>query len=86
MSIQDFCEFVTATPSVMQLVLCTFITFVVVYRWDILSWIKFNHPKMKRFKVLKCETCFAFWFCLLISTNLITAMIGYLIFNFYEKD
>lgn len=86
MSIRDLFDHVISTPSVMQLVLCTWISFVAVYRWGITRWIKYNFVPYKKYKVLECETCFSFWFCCLISTNLITGMIAYLIFNFYEKN
>lgn len=73
------------TPTLLQFVLSTLITFVVVYRWAVPRWIRLNHPKLGDYKVLKCETCFSFWLCLLISTNLTTAAAAYLLYNFYEK-
>lgn len=74
------------TPSLLRLALCTFITFVAVYRWGLPRFLTLNFPKLKKYKVLNCESCFAFWLCLLISTNLLTGIIAYLVYNFYEKD
>ncbi len=77
---------VLSTPTLLQLALCTLTTFVAVYRWGVPRWIRLNYPKLGAYKVLKCETCFSFWLCLLISTNLTTAAAAYLLYNFYERN
>lgn len=86
MNIEDLFDYFIQTPSILKLALCTFITFVVVYRWGLQRMIRYHFPTLKKHKILNCETCFGFWFCLLISTNLLTGVIAYLIYNFYEKN
>lgn len=78
---------ITATPTVLQLVLSTFVTFVIVYRWNIQRHLRYKvFTRFSESKILNCDTCFGFWLCLLISTNLTTAAAAYLLYNFYGKD
>lgn len=63
-----------------------FLVFVMVYRWGINRLIYLNWPKAKRIKSIYCSTCFAFWLTLLISTNVLTAAMAFLIYSFYEKN
>ena len=77
---------VTCVPLLFWFALYIFISFVVVYRWSAPQYLRLRFPKLEKSKILNCETCFTFWLCLLISTNLLTAITAYLISNFYEKD
>lgn len=86
MNLQDLISSFLGSPSQLQFVTCTFVTFVAVYRWGLNRWLRYNFFSYKKYKVLECETCFAFWLCLLISINFQTAVVAYLIFNFYEKN
>jgi hypothetical protein len=63
-----------------------FLVFVLVYRWGVNRKIYLHHPGAKKIKFIYCSTCFAFWLTLLLSTNVLTAMMAFLIFSFYEKD
>ena len=63
-----------------------FLVFVMVYRWGINRQIYLNWPKSKRVKMIYCDTCFAFWLTLAISTNVLTAIMAFLIYSFYEKN
>lgn len=77
---------ITETPTVLQLVLSTFVTFVIVFRWNIQRHLRYKvFTRCSESKILNCETCFGFWLCLLISTNLTTAAAAYLLYNFYEQ-
>lgn len=89
MNITDLLEllierFVTL-PSAEYVILPIFVVFVAVYRWGVHRWIKFRVFDGRRYKLLECTTCFAFWLLLITSTNITTAAIGYLIYNYYEQ-
>lgn len=92
----DLCiRHVLSTPTMQQFVLSIFITFFVVYRYNVQRRIRYhNHIEPSdltmwlrfRTKILNCESCFGFWLCLLISTNLTTAAAAFLLYNLYEKN
>lgn len=90
MNSSDYLEIVIrhvlSTPTVLQLVLSAWFVFVVVYRFGIQRHLRYKvfTGKFGDSKILNCESCFAFWLCLLISTNLTTAAAAYLLYNFYE--
>lgn len=67
-------------------VLMIFLVFVLTYRWGLNFRIRMNLFKGKKIKILYCDTCFGFWLCLLLSTNLVTAATAFLIYSFYEKN
>ena len=73
-------------PSYEFNLIMVFLVFVLVYRWGINRMIYLNWPKAKRYKIIYCDTCFAFWLTLLLSTNVLTAITAFLIYSFYEKN
>lgn len=86
---------ITATPTLLQFVLSVFVTFFVVYRYNVqrriryrFGWGERDATKWNRFvrKILNCNSCFGFWLCLCISTNIVTGAAAFLLFNYYEND
>lgn len=63
-----------------------FLVFVLVYRWGVNRWIQLNWPRTKKMKSIYCSTCFGFWLTLVFSTNVLTAIMAFLIYSFYEKN
>lgn len=100
-SVETCIAHVLSTPTLTSFVLTVFLSFVLMYRFNVQRHLRYktfhsfvyrdrtkaNTKYYHRFldKLLNCETCFAFWLCFLISTNLTTAAAAFLLFNYYEQ-
>lgn len=65
---------------------CTFAVFVLVFRIGLNRRLKLHYPVLKKYKVIYCSTCFAFWLTLLASQNLVISATAFLIYSLYESN
>ena len=74
-------------PQLRWVILFTFVTFVLVYRWGLNRKLYLNYPKLKKRKFIYCSSCFGFWLCMLLSGfDIVTSASAFLIFNLYEQN